>query len=866
MKRFTVLGLLLAFVLFFSAGGNAQTIVLQESFEGAFPPPGWTIVNNVIGGSWQSNVARGVPNYCAAGSGACAVAHPGDTNGIFWDTELRSPPIDLTAATWASLTYASMFQDYAGNGEIWVDITMDGGTTWFSLRTQTSDDPPGGTPAVGGTSEVEDLAGYLGHTIMLRWRYQATNTPAWCWHVDSVEVQAVLAIYPGLTDITPAWGPPEGGTLFTITGTDFTPGLTVTFGGYTASILYVDSTTITGQTPPHPAGTVDVTVTNPDLRSGTMVDGFTYGVMTTPKEDFDGDFVDDSKEQGCINPQPNYDGNADGIPDYKQSSVSTFPVFDADDEVFCMTMAVPNYQMLYGALAETGQDRPQWQSFPYGLFSAQYIKLNGRTNTTLTLFVDGSAIQNFWLYGKTPDNPIDHWYLFMYDGETGAEIFSDRVVLHFVDGRRGDNDLSANGFITTLFGGPAESIQHAELFYPFLGADLGACAEVGLINLDPYLTDVTLEYYDASGALISTTTTPLRAMGKMTVPCQAIPVNAAGAVIVADANLAGYTRATGLAGQRCAWPAPISLCTSLAVPHVADNSRWRTMVAACNPSDKTIVMTAVYASGAFIEYYVKPFGQLVLWPVQDDPLSFLEADTGIAAVEIIENLGAPGDFSALALTDRALQELVVPYMSPVAGSYTGVGIQNRNTRGFVGIFGYTGAGEINAAFAGEWSPYFRKALSLDAVLGEDNQWARIVGRAAFETPFGTMPMNMDGLVLFAQSYPSSQAAGVNLNNLSFTDGYIGIVNARATVALANANLTDATVTVTGFDENGAVTGSGVLLVPMAGNRVLGMPDLLGDPYPEQTTHIRLQSDMRLCGLEIVTTDGRMEALPVLTTP
>jgi hypothetical protein len=79
-----------------------------------------------------------------------------------------------------------MFQDYASNGEIWVDITMDGGTTWFSLRNQTSDDPPGGTPAVGGTSEIEDLAGYLGHTIILRWRFQAGNSAAWCWHVDSV--------------------------------------------------------------------------------------------------------------------------------------------------------------------------------------------------------------------------------------------------------------------------------------------------------------------------------------------------------------------------------------------------------------------------------------------------------------------------------------------------------------------------------------------------------------------------------------------------------------------------------------------------------------------------------------------------------
>jgi hypothetical protein len=98
MKRYTIPSLLLALLLLFSTFGYAQTIMLQENFEGAFPPPGWSVIDNVVGGTWQDNVTRGVPNYCAAGSGDCAVAHPGDTNGIFWDTELRTPPIDLTSA------------------------------------------------------------------------------------------------------------------------------------------------------------------------------------------------------------------------------------------------------------------------------------------------------------------------------------------------------------------------------------------------------------------------------------------------------------------------------------------------------------------------------------------------------------------------------------------------------------------------------------------------------------------------------------------------------------------------------------------------------------------------------------------------
>jgi hypothetical protein len=277
------------------------------------------------------------------------------------------------------------------------------------------------------------------------------------------------------------------------------------------------------------------------------------------------------------------------------------------------------------------------------------------------------------------------------------------------------------------------------------------------------------------------------------------------------------------------------------------------------------VVTAVHASGAFIDYYLEPYGQLILWPGQEDPLSLLEADKGLAAVEIIDHLGAHGDCSALMLTNRLLKDVVVPYLPQGPGCFTGVGLQNRNNRGVIGIFGYTDAGAINAACAGEWSPYQRSAFSLGAVLDGDNRWVRIVGRSATTTPFGRLPMFIDGLAIFAQAYPSS-LAGVNLNALPFADGYLGISTAgeaRTVVALANANLTDATVMVTGLGADGATTGSGTLLIAAATHRILDVQDLLGDADLAHTTHIRLTSDLNISGMEIVTTDGRSEVLPVL---
>ena len=76
---------------------------------------------------------------------------------------------------------------------------------------------------------------------------------------------------PTVTSISPNNGPFSGGTSVSITGTNFVSGATVTFGGVAANSMNVVSTTsITATTPSHAAGSVDVTVTNPDGQSATL--------------------------------------------------------------------------------------------------------------------------------------------------------------------------------------------------------------------------------------------------------------------------------------------------------------------------------------------------------------------------------------------------------------------------------------------------------------------------------------------------------------------------------------------------------------------------------------------------------------------
>jgi hypothetical protein len=82
---------------------------------------------------------------------------------------------------------------------------------------------------------------------------------------------------PTITNLSAATGPEAGGTAETITGTDFADGMTVTFGGTSAtSIVVVNSTHITCVTPAHAAGAVNVVITNMDTGTVTDNDGFTY--------------------------------------------------------------------------------------------------------------------------------------------------------------------------------------------------------------------------------------------------------------------------------------------------------------------------------------------------------------------------------------------------------------------------------------------------------------------------------------------------------------------------------------------------------------------------------------------------------------
>ncbi len=88
---------------------------------------------------------------------------------------------------------------------------------------------------------------------------------------------------PAVTAVSPNSGPIAGNTAITITGTGFTGATAVTVGGTAAtSVVVVNDTTITANTPSHVVGTFDVIVTTPvGVSPVTAADQFTYVFVPT---------------------------------------------------------------------------------------------------------------------------------------------------------------------------------------------------------------------------------------------------------------------------------------------------------------------------------------------------------------------------------------------------------------------------------------------------------------------------------------------------------------------------------------------------------------------------------------------------------
>ena len=165
----------------------------------------------------------------------------------------------------------------------------------------------------------------------------------------------------------------------------------------------------------------------------------TFNVMA----DSDGDGIPDSQETGGPN---GGDANSDGISDSQQSNVVS--VLNSANQY--VTLVAPAGATITGAHTlgnPSPGNAPADITFPLGFVEFQLTGLIGGAATVDLLLPAGVTANTYWQYGATPDNAASHWYEFLYDGTTGAEINGSVITVHLQDGARGDHDLTVNGTI-----------------------------------------------------------------------------------------------------------------------------------------------------------------------------------------------------------------------------------------------------------------------------------------------------------------------------------------------------------------------------------------------------------------------------------
>ena len=158
--------------------------------------------------------------------------------------------------------------------------------------------------------------------------------------------------------------------------------------------------------------------------------------------------ISSQEESGPGGNDPGYDGNGNGIPDCQEENVASFHTADGNNYVTLASDDGTVIQSVEPLENPSPINTPDGVDFPFQFFRFTITNISVTGEATVTLYLPaGTSISAYWKYGATPIDPEPHWYEFDYDGTTGAEIFGNVVILHFVDGQRGDNDLTVNGMI-----------------------------------------------------------------------------------------------------------------------------------------------------------------------------------------------------------------------------------------------------------------------------------------------------------------------------------------------------------------------------------------------------------------------------------
>jgi hypothetical protein len=236
---------------------------------------------------------------------------------------------------------------------------------------------------------------------------------------------------------------PGSATLGSLVG--ITPNAEVPAGDYAVVTARVS---IPASTPANSAGMLMLKLNSRNAANGTLQ---TINIPYTVLADTDGDGVPDIVEQGTNGIDAAFDGNGDGIPDWKQASVISMP---SDQRRAYLTASLSAGQF---RLARTAPAEGLAQlKYSIDLIDFKIVGLAAGASTQMKIQLPGyMTASGYGKFGPVPGNTTAAWYDFAYDAATGvgAKIDKNIITLHLKDGAKGDDDLTANGEIIDI-GGP----------------------------------------------------------------------------------------------------------------------------------------------------------------------------------------------------------------------------------------------------------------------------------------------------------------------------------------------------------------------------------------------------------------------------
>ncbi len=179
----------------------------------------------------------------------------------------------------------------------------------------------------------------------------------------------------------------------------------------------------------------------------------------------DRDNIPDAEENAAPN---SGDGDADTVKDRLQSNVVSLRTVNGQYITLTTTSLLSFIDTEIVDNPSIG-DMPAVAKLDNGLLRFTFGPIPTTASYKVGMILPaGQRVGTLYHYGPTPANPVPHWYEFMFDAETGtgAQIFNNVTMtspngrpmqrniiqIWYADGRRGDDDLTVNGRITSTGG------------------------------------------------------------------------------------------------------------------------------------------------------------------------------------------------------------------------------------------------------------------------------------------------------------------------------------------------------------------------------------------------------------------------------